>query len=201
MKKSKITTVLCAWVLMGFPAVAEKLSIAEIENYLRALDTAEARFEQINSDQSRSKGTLYLDRPGKARFEYDAPAKAKVIVSQKTVVVFDGRSNQAPEQYPLSKTPLKLVLSKRVKLAGSNQIVSHKYDAGLTKLTLMDPKTPKAGKVELRFSDAPAALTSWVITDQFGERTAVELSQMKTGMKLSSRLFDLNTILGLNEPR
>ncbi|MGB0959148.1 MAG: LolA family protein [Halocynthiibacter sp.] len=195
MIKNILSSALGATLFMGGAAFADKLSIAEIETYLKGLDTAEASFVQINSDSSRSHGVLYLDRPGKARFEYAPPAKAKVVVSQKTVVVFDGRSNQAPEQYPLSKTPLNLVLSKRVKLSGSKQIIGHTYKDGTTRLTLMDPKSPKSGRVELRFADAPAALTSWVITDQYGERTAVELSKMKTGMKLPSRLFDLNAIL------
>ena len=54
-------------------AAAQQLSLNEISGYLNQLRTAEGDFTQINDDGSISTGTIYIKRPGKVRFEYNAP--------------------------------------------------------------------------------------------------------------------------------
>ena len=45
------------------------------------------------------------------------------------------------------------------------------------------------------FSNAPVALKQWIITDDSGAKTAVVLSDLKTGVDLGARLFSLNAEL------
>jgi outer membrane lipoprotein-sorting protein len=87
-------------------AMAEKLSLAGISTYLQGLKTLEAQFTQINSDQSISTGRLYLHRPGRARFEYNPPDQALVIAGGGAVAIFDLKTGQLPDQFPLKRTPL-----------------------------------------------------------------------------------------------
>ena len=91
---------------LAFPALAEKLSLNEISAYLNSIQTATADFTQINDDGSIVKGRIYIQRPGRVRFEYAPPEKSLVMAGSGTVAVFDAKSNQPPEQYPLTKTPL-----------------------------------------------------------------------------------------------
>ena len=55
------------------PAAADKLPLNAISGYLNDLKTAKGEFTQINDDGSISTGTIYIKRPGKVRFEYNAP--------------------------------------------------------------------------------------------------------------------------------
>lgn len=93
---------------------AEKLSLNEVSQYLNGITTAQAPFSQINDDGSLSTGKLYMHRPGKMRFEYDAPNSGVVIAGAGAVVIQDPKSNQPPETYPLKRTPLSLILARTV---------------------------------------------------------------------------------------
>lgn len=182
---------LAALVCLGQPARAEMLSLAELSRYLNSLSTAEARFTQINSDGSRATGTLYIKRPGRARFEYDAPMKSLVMAGSGQVAIFDEKSNEPPEQYPLRRTPLNLILAETIDLGQARMVVGHGEANGTTRVLAQDPENPEYGTIELVFTPAPTALRSWIITDDAGNQTQVELSDMTTGQDLANRLFDI----------
>src|SRR4028119_1738521 len=55
--------------------------------YFTGLGTLVADFTQVGGDGRRMGGTLYLQRPGKVRFEYDPPATLEVIADGRSVAV------------------------------------------------------------------------------------------------------------------
>lgn len=168
-------------VLMALPAQAEKLSLAEISRYLNGLTTAEATFTQINPDGSGAKGKVIIRRPGRMRFEYARPDKTVVLASSGQVAVFDAKSNQPPEQYPLTKTPLNLILGRQIDLGKANMVVGHTEEGKLTIVTAQDPKHPEYGSIALGFSSGPVTLRQWVLTDQTGAQTTVLLDDLAKG--------------------
>src|SRR5690606_13900528 len=72
---------------------AEALSNREIVEranaYFTGLGTLVADFTQVGGDGRRMVGTLYLQRPGKIRFEYDPPSTLEVISDGTSVAVRD----------------------------------------------------------------------------------------------------------------
>ena len=62
-----------ALAVAGNAALADKLPLASISSYLNDLTTAKGAFTQINGDGTISTGTIYIKRPGRVRFEYNAP--------------------------------------------------------------------------------------------------------------------------------
>ncbi|TCP61597.1 outer membrane lipoprotein-sorting protein [Rhodovulum bhavnagarense] len=173
------------------PALAEKIQLSRISAYFNSFATAQAAFTQVNADGSVSTGRLMLKRPGKARFEYDPPNKALVIAGSGRVAIFDDKSNQPPEQYPLDQTPLSVILAARVDFAAAQMVVGHDGDADATRVIAQDPAHPEYGKIALVFSDDPVELRQWIITDGTGQPTTVILDQMQTGMDLPTRFFDI----------
>ncbi len=176
---------------LALPAAAEKLSLAELSRYLNGLTTAEASFVQTNADGSKSAGKLYIKRPGRARFEYAPPMKSLVMAGSGQVAIFDEKSNEPPEQYPLRRTPLNLILAERVNLGQAKMVIGHGEAGGTTRVLAQDPKNPEYGTIELVFTPNPTTLRSWIITDDAGNQTVVELGEMKTGGTFSNRLFDI----------
>ncbi|MES0828052.1 LolA family protein [Ruegeria sp. SCP11] len=168
---------------------AEKLPLSQISSYLNGLKTVQTTFTQVNDDGSLSTGKLWLQRPGKMRFEYDPPSSAVVLANTGTVQIFDPKSNQPPEQYPLNRTPLSLVLARNVNLGQANMVVGHDFDGTATVVTAQDPKNPESGRIELMFTDNPIELRKWVIHDNAGTQTTVLLGQLDTGKNLSRDLF------------
>lgn len=174
----------------ALPARAELVSLSDLSGYLNALGTAEGSFTQINADGSVSTGDIFLHRPGRMRFEYDGDDLV-VIAGGQQVAIFDGRSNTRPEQYPLSQTPLNLILARNVDLAGSGMVIGHGTDGTATRVLAQDPDRPEIGTIELVFTADPVELRQWVITDGTGGQTTVVLGNLVEGKEISDRLFNI----------
>ena len=177
--------------LMAFPAAAEKISLNAISKYFNDFKTAEAKFTQLNSDGTIGTGKLYIHRPGRVRFEYDPPQKALVMAGGGTVAIFDGKSNAGPEQYPLKRTPLSIILARNVNLQKDRMVVAHTSDATTTTVTAQDPENPEYGNIKLVFTGNPVELRQWVINNGPGDETTVILGEMQKGIKLSTFLFNI----------
>ncbi|MDN5786223.1 outer membrane lipoprotein carrier protein LolA [Pseudorhodobacter sp.] len=182
---------MAALTIMAAPAAAEKISLKELSRYLNNLSTAKAEFTQINSDGTITTGTLFIRRPGRVRFEYAPPNKNLVIAGSGQVAVFDPKSNLPPEQYPLARTPLSIILAANVDLGRAKMVVSHKQDGNTTRIRAQDPEHPEYGSIELIFTANPTELRQWVIRDDSGAETTVILGEMKKGGKLSDSLFNI----------
>ncbi|MBL9073405.1 outer membrane lipoprotein carrier protein LolA [Tabrizicola sp.] len=178
--------------LLPFPAAAEKLPLKEISAYLNSLTTVEADFTQVNADGTISTGKIYIKRPGRVRFEYGPPDRSLVIAGSNTVAIFDSKSNQPPEQYPLKRTPLNLILAANVDLGRAKMVVGHSEDGTSTRVRAQDPEHPEYGSIELVFTANPVELRQWIITDDLGSQTTVILGEMKKGGQMGTRLFDIS---------
>lgn len=176
----------------GLSAQAAEVPLSDLSTYINSLTTAEARFVQTNADGSIAKGRIVIQRPGRARFEYDPPNKSLVLAAAGSVAIFDAKSNQPPEQYPLARTPLNLILAPKVDLSAAQMVIGHSEVNGNTHVVAQDPKHPDYGTIELIFSENPVALTQWIITDDIGNKTSVALDSLKVGGTYPGSLFSIN---------
>lgn len=176
---------------LAFPAMAEKIPLKDISAYLNSLSTVEADFTQVNADGSIATGKLFIRRPGRARFEYAPPDKSLVLASGGQVAIFDAKSNQPPEQYPLKRTPLNLILDANVDLGRAKMVVDHVEDGTSTRVKAQDPDNPEYGSIDLVFTANPVELRQWVITDDVGNQTTVILGDMTKGARFPSSLFSI----------
>ncbi len=180
------------FTLAAAPALAEKISLGEISRYLNGLKTAQAQFTQLNDDGSISTGTIYIKRPGRARFEYNPPDDALVVVGGSQVAIFDGKSNSGPTQYPLKRTPLSVILAENVNLAQAKMVTGHSYDGTSTTVVAQDPDNPEYGSIQMVFTSNPTELRQWVITDNAGAQTTVILGELTTDVDLKASLFSIH---------
>ncbi len=178
---------------LGFhlPASADPIPLKDLSAYLNRLTSAETDFTQVNSDGSVSVGRLIIKRPGRIRFEYAPPDKSLVLASGGQVAIFDAKSNQPPEQYPLKRTPLNLILGDSVNLGRAKMVVGHKEVDKTTRVIAQDPETPEYGTIELVFTANPLALRQWIITDDLGQQTTVILGELSTGKDFPPSMFSI----------
>ena len=191
MKLARITLTAALAIGLAAPAWADKLSLNAISQYLNGLKSAQGSFTQINDDGTISTGTIYISRPGKIRFEYNPPESTLVLASAGAVAIFDPKTNQPPESYPLNRTPLKIILAKNVDLGRANMVTGHSYDGTATIVTAQDPEHPEYGNIQLKFTGNPVELRQWLINDDSGSTTTVVLGEMKKGGSFPLRLFDI----------
>lgn len=176
---------------LALPAAAEKIPLGQLSQYLNQLTTAVSDFTQVNSDGSIATGKLYIKRPGRVRFEYAPPDPNLVMAGGGQVAIFDSKSNQPPEQYPLSRTPLSLILAENVNLGQARMVVGHSEDGTSTRVRAQDPQHPEYGTIEMVFTANPVELRQWVITDDAGGQTTVILGELKKGGDLPASLFSV----------
>ncbi|MEX3017065.1 outer membrane lipoprotein carrier protein LolA [Gymnodinialimonas hymeniacidonis] len=175
--------------LLGVRAAhANAIPLGQLSNYLNGIQTAQSPFTQINSDGSVSTGTVFIHRPGRVRFEYDGE-DLLVMAGGSQVAIFDGRASGPPEQYPLSETPLRIILQRNVNLGQSGMVSEHSFDGTSTRVVARDPERPNIGSITLVFTPNPIELRQWIITDEGGQRTTVVLGGLETGGSIPARYF------------
>lgn len=191
MKPFRMTLMALAMSLIALPALAEKIPLSQISAYLNSFVTAQGAFTQINADGTISTGTIYIKRPGRVRFEYAPPNEALVMAGGGQVAIFDAKSNQPPEQYPLNRTPLSIILERNVDLGRAKMVVGHSTDGKTISVVAQDPEHPEYGNIRLVFTDSPVQLRQWVITDDTGSQTTVVLGDLELGVDLGAGLFNI----------
>lgn len=172
-------------------AMAEKISLNAISNYLNGLSTVQSEFTQVNPDGTISAGTVYIQRPGRVRFEYKN-SKQLMLASGGQVAVFDAKSNQGPQVYPLGQTPLSIILDQNVNLARKGMVTGHSERKNTTVVKAHDPAHPQYGSIEMVFT-APTELRQWVVTDDTGKKTTVILGEMKKGVSFKPSTFAIQS--------
>lgn len=188
MRIHKIPAALLALAISVGAALSEPIPINEISNYLNSIKTATATFTQVSSNGSTDTGKFYMQRPYRMRFEYNTQ-DLLVLASSGQVAVFDGKNNDG-QQYPMSKTPLSLILAPSVNLSEQAAIVAHGEVNGHTIVTVRDATGKTPGSVEMIFAPGPV-LKQWVSTDENNKRTTVILDGLRTGMEIRPSAFSI----------
>ncbi len=158
--------------------------------YLESVSEAKARFVQTDARGARSTGTVFLKRPGKARFAYDAPSGLLVVSDGGNVAVQDSRLKTF-DRYPLQSTPLSLFLARNIRLDRGVTVTRVARMADGFSITARDGSRKTAGQITLTFSNAPLALSGWTVTDAQGRATRVQLQGLQRSPGLAANLFVL----------
>ena len=165
--------------------------LLRISNYLNGLGSMAGDFVQIGPDGQLSEGKFYMRRPGRLRFEYEPPNPALIIADGTWVGVCD-RQIEVFDRFPLSETPLDILLRDRVDLRDEEAVESIEKAAGQMRVTAIDPDAPEQGSITMIFSDTPLELRQWVVVDAQGLETTVALSETRSNVELDPRLFRID---------
>lgn len=171
-------------------SAADQALVARAVAYLEGLDEAKARFVQTDARGRATTGQLFMKRPGKARFAYDAPS-GLLVVSDGGVVSVQDKRLKTFDQYPLAATPLSLFLARTIRLDRGVTITRVSRMADGFSITARDGKKETAGQITLTFTDAPLALAGWTVTDAQQRPTRVQLQGLQRTSGLDRSLFVL----------
>lgn len=169
---------------------ADQALVERAVAYLEGLTEAKARFAQTDGRGRTTTGALYMKRPGKARFAYDAPSGLLVVSDGGVVSVQDTRLKTF-DQYPLVATPLSLFLAKSIRLDKGVAVTRVARMADGFSITARDGRKQTAGQITLTFTDAPLALAGWTVTDAQNRPTRIQLIGLERVSGLDRSLFVL----------
>ncbi|OJY65651.1 MAG: hypothetical protein BGP12_17485 [Rhodospirillales bacterium 70-18] len=167
----------------------DRADIARVETYLGAMRTLKARFLQVGPDGSTTQGTAWIQRPGRMRFEYDPPTPLLLVASHGEGIFQDKQLGQV-SHFPLSSTPLGILLADRITLSGDVTVVGVDRQPGQLQVALIRTKSPGDGSLTLIFADNPLALRQWTVVDAQQNETRVSLFNMELGGTFDPKLFE-----------
>ncbi|MCP4697586.1 MAG: outer membrane lipoprotein chaperone LolA [Gammaproteobacteria bacterium] len=185
------------FVLMLFcahtPAYAAKS--APLDGFLNALKTFHARFEQKLLDDNgelleSSHGEMYLQRPGKFRWEYQRPYQQLIVTDGRQVWMYDRDLEQVTIKNmdnTLGTTPALLLSSER-SVEDAFVVNNLPQQAGVERVELK-PKSKDAQFQRMRLNFADTLLEKLELLDNLGQTTLIRFSQQQRNPELNTDLF------------
>lgn len=162
-------------------------TVAAVEAYLDGIRTLKARFTQ-QSGRSVLRGDFMLSRPGKLRFQYDAPSRDFIVADGSYIRFWDDQMQEESRQ-GIGSSLADFLLRPRISLRGEVTVTDVARSGGMLSLTLVETAEPEEGALTLYLSESPLELRSWRVMDGEGRRTEVVLADIRTGIALDSDLF------------
>src|SRR5205809_7619887 len=153
--------------LAGASGAHAQAGVPEVEHYFKPIRTLQARFVQGNPNGSAVQGTLYVRRPGRMRFEYDAPSKLKVVADGTQVTLWDPATRDFG-QWPIGWTAASFLVREPFNLSGDITVESLQRTGDGLQLTMVQTRKPQEGKITVRLAENPLTLRGWSIIDNRG---------------------------------
>jgi outer membrane lipoprotein-sorting protein len=156
--------------------------------YLDEVKSARGRFTQTDSRGNVAPGTFVLQRPGRARFDYDPPARV-IMASDGVVVSIWNLRLKTFQSYPLGATPLGIFLAKEIRLDRGIKVVAVNHLADGFTIVARDTRRQAEGQIALSFTNSPMRLAGWTVIDAQGLSTRVTLTDFTQSAPVDPGFF------------
>jgi len=178
-------------MLIGYSPLAVADIVQQAESWFANVTTMRADFTQIASDGSVAEGKILMRRPSRLKITYDGVPALNLITTPVWLHV-DQPDERRVTSYPISETPLSLILADPVSLrpAGYETIVTERA-GGITQITINKDSGEGAGRLTLEFITSPFQLRRWIVEDVAGVQTSVTLQNMIFGLPVENAEFSL----------
>jgi outer membrane lipoprotein-sorting protein len=170
----------------------QRAQVDRVSQYLSSVQQLTGNFVQVGPDGGRVRGTFYIQKPGKVRFEYDPPTPIDIIADGQSVVVRD-RKLATQDLYPLSQTPLRFLLADRIDLLRDTNVIGVNADDVFVSVVI-EERQPLVGtsRLMMMVGAKDYQLKQWTVTDPQGYDTTVAVSNLDTKSRPDPSMFMIN---------
>jgi outer membrane lipoprotein carrier protein len=174
-------------------AVADGVSL--VKDYLRGLNSLQADFRQITltgdgSQMLESRGTFYLLRPNRFRWDYVSPSEQQIIADGKRIYVYDKELAQVShrsQKQILDGTPAQLLASDQ---PPEKYFTIGNIDRGDDRVWAeLVPKTSDTDVEKLQIGFVNGELDTLVMEDRFGQLTRFIFTDIDRNPRLQYSFF------------
>jgi outer membrane lipoprotein-sorting protein len=169
-------------------------AVQTVSDYFGNLKTLKGNFVQIGADKKRMRGTFYVKRPGRFRFEYNRPSR-QLIVSDGSYLAIQDLDLNNEDRVALDQTPFRLLLRSNVDLLRDARIFEVQKSEDLIVVGLQDKSPDTPGRIRIFLATSPElALKEWVTTDAQGLETRMEVSNLDLAAAVDDKLFKIQML-------
>lgn len=173
-------------------ALSPQEAVEKLNAYFNGFTNLQGDFIQFAADGRRLEGKLYIQRPGKMRFEYQAPATTEVIADGTSVAIRD-KKLATQDLYSIGQTPLKFLVKERMDLARDSVVTGVSTKGDILSVKIEDRSTlGGTSKITLNYDLAANTLRQWVVVDPQGYETSVSLYNLDTQRRADPGKFVIN---------
>lgn len=188
--------VLLISVLSPLTAQADEQATDRLTQLLKPLETYSANFEQQILDDSgqrlqEARGHMWLSRPGKFRWEVDAPYRQVVVSDGQNIYLHDPDLEQVtiqPLDTRVTHTPALLLSGSTSALAENYQVT--RQQQGVAETFTLRPSSPDTLFEALKLTFRSEQLVMLQMNDSTGQRTAIEFTDISVNDSIDPSRFD-----------
>jgi len=183
---------------------AQAAATQDLQRFFSKVQRYSARFDQVTLDEGmnpiqESSGNLWIERPGKFRWNYTVPYEQHIVADGKKVWVYDVELKQVAVRRmegALGATPA-ILLSGQGALEGVFSIkdLGHQGELDWVQLT---PKKNDGGFEKIRIGFEKSKIRTLEMIDGFGQTTRVTLRDAKENMQISADKFKFKPPAGVD---
>lgn len=176
----------------GLEQAPDAAVIAKVQDYLNSLRSLKARFLQVAPNGALTRGTAWLERPGRMRFQYDPPTPLLLVAGHGFILFSDTKLGQT-SNIPIGQTPLGILLADHIDLTNDGvRVTNVRRLPGEVQLTVVRTASPGEGSLTLSFATDPLTLRGWTVLDPQRQQTSVTLYDIQLGGRFDPALFNPN---------
>ncbi len=177
----------------------DKADIARIETYFDGLKTLSAKFLQVTDTGAVARGAVFIQRPGKMRFDY-APPSPVVMVADGTLLTYHDRDLNETTVLPLSTTPVAFLLREKFRLGQDLTVTRVDRGPGVLRVSVRETDDAEQGELTLQFSETPFRFEQWSVLDSQNRLTKVTLIDTRVGDPIAPKTFEFRDPKFFNQP-
>ena len=177
-----------SFIVLALPGMACADVVSEAEEWFNGISTMQADFTQVASDGTTASGVIHLRRPHQMKIVYDLE-EPLILLTTRIWIHVDRPNDKTVTSYPISETPLSLLLKKDVRLRSDEFTTSSNVQNGIVRVMLAKETGEAAGELTLEFTEKPFVLRKWTIRDAADVTTTVTLQNMRFGHQYENKMF------------
>jgi len=176
--------------------------VTMVKFYLRGLNSLQANFRQITlaadgGEMIESRGTFYLLRPNRFRWDYETPSEQLIVADGKRIYVYDKELEQVSHRSQkaiLDGTPAQLLASNE---PPEKYFTMRNIDRGDGRVWAeLIPKTADTDVEKLQIGFNDGELDTLVMEDRFGQLTRFIFTDLDRNPQLQYDMFRFNRPAG-----
>lgn len=183
---------------------AHATATQDLQRFFNQVQRYSARFDQVTLDEAmspiqESSGNLWIERPGKFRWNYTVPYEQHIVGDGKEVWVYDVELKQAAVRRmegALGATPAILLSGKGA--LESVFVIKDLGRQGEIDWLLLTPKKNDGGFEKIRIGFGKGKILTLEMVDGFGQTTRVTLRDAKENVQIDAGKFSFKPPAGVD---
>ncbi len=192
---SAIWVLACALLIMSVTSPVRAASLADINAALADMGDLSGQFVQSSPGGETLQGDFFLALPDRFRFVYTkgrAQGGQNVVTLRGNWLVVQEFQGAEANRYPVSATPLHLLVDGRSLHIRPSQLEALTEKGGSIEVALRDPEGDVPGRLVLIFDSKTLALQGWRLLDIQQQRSTVWLHNVTRHERLAEDNFRID---------